>query len=85
MKKLITITVTYSFLLVILSSMVLFMGCASAPRDVKVLVKYPMEGKIVWMSDDGSVKRSPYFVIEHEDFLKFLEYEREVERKSVWR
>ena len=78
MKRLVTIIITCSFLLVILSSM----GCASVPREVDVLVRYPMEGKIVWMSDDGSIKRNPYFVIDHEDLIEFLEHERELLLKA---
>ena len=61
---------------------VLFVGCASVPHSADVLVRYPMEGKIVWMSEDGSMKRSPYFVIDHADFLEFLKLEREIEREK---
>lgn len=65
----------------ILVILVFMIGCASVPRKADVLVRYPMEGKIVWMSDDGSVSRSPYFVIDYADFLEFLKLEREIERK----
>ena len=30
------------------------MGCASTPHKADLLVRYPVEGKIVWMSDDNS-------------------------------
>ena len=61
---------------------VFLIGCSSAPYKTDLLVRYPMEGKIVWMSEDGSMNRNPYFVIEHEDFLKFLEHERELMLKA---
>ena len=58
--------------------LVFLIGCSSAPHKADLLVRYPMEGKIVWMSEDGSLKQNPYFIISHEDFLQFLEKEREV-------
>ena len=69
--------------LIVLSLLLYWMvGCASVPSKADLLVRYPVEGKIVWMSEDGSMKRSPYFVIDHEDFLEFLEREREVEESK---
>ena len=69
------------WLVLILLSLLLYLmvGCSTVPRKADVLVRYPMEGKIVWMSEDGSMKRSPYLVIDHEDFLEFIEREREIE------
>jgi len=71
------------FRFITLCCAVFLIGCASVPRGADVLVRYPVEGKIVWMSEDGSMKRSPYFVIDHADFLEFLKLEREIERNRV--
>ena len=59
--------------------LVFMMGCATVPHSTDVLVRYPMEGKVVWMSEDG--RRSPYFVIDHEDFIEFLKLEQEIEKE----
>lgn len=66
------------FLIIILAFMV---GCATVPHKADLLVRYPVEGEVVWMSDDGSMSRNPYFVINHEDLLEFLKLERESERE----
>ncbi len=60
--------------------LVFMIGCATVPHSTDVLVGYPMEGKVVWMYEDG--RRSPYFIIDHEDFIEFLEREREIEKEK---
>ena len=71
---------TKNWVILILLGLLLYwmVGCASTPHKTDLLIRYPVEGKIVWMSDDGSFNRNPYFVIEHEDFIEFLKHEREL-------
>ena len=68
-------------LILIYAYVVFLFACASVPQSTDVLVRYPVEGKIVWMSEDGSLNRQPYFIIDHEAFIEFLNREREIERE----
>lgn len=51
----------------------LFVGCARVPITVDVLVRYPVPGEIVWMSRDGNVTRTPYFIINYEELVQLLD------------
>lgn len=70
------------FRLITIFLAVILIGCATVPHSTDILVRYPVEGEIVWMSEDGSMARKPYFVINHEDLLEFLKLEREIEREK---
>ena len=53
---------------------VLFLiGCTTVPHKADLLVRYPVEGEVVWMSPDGSFKRAPYFIIDEEKLKKYFD------------
>ena len=52
--------------------LLLFVGCSTVPQTADLLVRYPVKGEIVWMNQSGKIVREPYFIIEHEDLVKFL-------------
>jgi len=63
------------FILAIL--FVVFTGCATVPQKADLLIKVPIEGNIVWMSESGNTTHDPYFIINYEDLMKFIEKEKE--------